>query len=100
MAEIAQDENYQSDGRGNTVLVKQTQRVVSDTEIRRRDAPARIRQVLSTLDAWAADEQKIFTDWPSLTNAQKDAANRQMHDRFGKFLDRFGDVLLTLALDS
>jgi len=59
---------------------------------------SRVRQAYSALQAWAADEAQKNTDWPTLTNAQKDAANRELHRRFGLVCDRLSDLLRHLAL--
>lgn len=94
MPEQAYDEEF-IDG----VRVRRVVRTVSDAEIARRDAPMRLRAVVATLAQWAADEQATAAAWPGLTAGQKDAANRQMHQRWGTFLERFGDLLVALSLD-
>lgn len=76
-----------------------TRYVPTVQEIFRREAPDRIRQAVATLNTWAADERATAANWASLSDPQKDAANRQLHDRIGRFFDRFGDLLITLTLD-
>jgi hypothetical protein len=81
------------------VLQREDMVTIDDATLHRWQAPDRIRQAVSTLNAWGADEQQTAANWPGLTAAQKDAANRQLHDRVGRFFDRFGDLLIALALD-
>lgn len=83
----------------NGVLKSRIQREISDAQIFREDAPLRLRSAIATLNQWAQDEQNIDNAWGTLTNAQKDTANRVLHRRIGIFFDRFGDLLITLALD-
>lgn len=54
MPEIAFDEIYE-----NGVLKNRVQRVVSDTEIERRDAPTDIRNRLPVLRNWSNDAQDV-----------------------------------------
>lgn len=83
----------------NGVLQNEQIVEISDATLKRWQAPDRLRNAVATLETWAADEQQIAANWASLTNAQKDAANRQLHDRVGRFFDRFGDLLIAISLD-
>jgi hypothetical protein len=85
------------DGQGNKL--SSTPRVVSDTEMERRAAPPRLKQSIAGLRTWQAEAQANFDDWPTKTNAQKDAANRELQRRFGVLCDRLKDLLLHQALD-
>ena len=106
--ETAFDEEYR-DG----VLINRVERTISDAEIKRRDAPLRLRTAYTVLQAWADDarqaataEQAASDGWATATAGQKDAANRALHtrmavtfDRLATFFERFADVLLKDGLD-
>lgn len=108
MPETAYDEIYE-----NGVRVSRVERTVSDAEIKRRDAPTRLRNGYTVLENWAADartaaaaEQAASDGWATMTAGQKDTANRQLHtrmavtfDRLATFFERFADVLLKDGLD-
>jgi hypothetical protein len=90
MPETAYDEEYR-DG----VLIKRTQRTVSDAEILRRDAPARLRAQYSALRQWSQDAAAVAAAGGTPTAAQQ----RALFDRFGKLCDGLADLLITQALD-
>lgn len=108
MPEQVYDDVYE-----NGVRISRTPRTISDAEIKRQDAPARLRNAYTALENWAADartaaaaEQAASDGWAALTAGQKDTANRALHtrmavtfDRLATFFDRFADVLLKDGLD-
>lgn len=53
-----------------------------------------VRQSYLTLRQWADDAAQVNTDWPTMTQGQKDNATRETIRRLGVFLDRFADLLL------
>lgn len=57
-------------------------------------SPERLKTAYQTLRQWSADAAQTDADWPTMTNAQKDAANRVVIRRLGIFFDRFADLLL------
>lgn len=95
------------------VRTSRTARVISDAELLKRDAPARLRQSYSALTQWASDaraaataEQAASDGWALATAGQKDTANKALHtrmavtfDRLATFFDRFADVLIQQELD-
>ena len=46
-----------------------------------------------TLRAWAADAATVFTNWPTMTAAQKDAATRTLIQRLGFVASKAADLL-------
>lgn len=64
-----------------------------EDEVRYLSGP-RVRQAYQTLRQWSADAQTHYDDWPTKTNAQKDAVHRETLRRLGVFFDRFADLLL------
>lgn len=57
-------------------------------------SPDRLRQAYATLRQWSADAATTNTNWPTMTNPQKDAATRETIRRLGVFMDRLADLLL------
>jgi len=57
-------------------------------------SPDRVKQAYNTLRQWSADAANTNTNWPTMSNAQKDAAMRETIRRLGIFLDRMADLLL------
>ena len=57
-------------------------------------APDRVKQAYATLRQWSADAAQVNTDWPTMTQGQKDTALRETIRRLGIFFDRFADILL------
>jgi hypothetical protein len=57
-------------------------------------SPDRLRAAYTTLRSWADDGAQVHTDWPTMTQGQKDAALRETIQRLGIFFDRFADLLL------
>jgi len=57
-------------------------------------SPERVRQAYTVLRQWSADAAQTDADWPSMNNAQRDAATRVVVRRLGVFFDRFADLLL------
>jgi hypothetical protein len=109
MPDTAFDDVFQ-----NGVRISRTPRTVSDAEIKRNTAPARLQLAYLVLDQWAEDaraagvaEQVIVDGWAAATAAQKDVANRQLHarmavtfDRLAIFFERFADLLIQQSLDA
>jgi hypothetical protein len=57
-------------------------------------SPDRLRNAYQTLRQWSADAQANYDTWPTKTNAQKDAAQRETIRRLGILMDRLADLLL------
>ena len=57
-------------------------------------AHPRLKQAYQTLRQWSADAAQVNTDWPTMTQGQKDIALRETIRRLGLFFDRFADLLL------
>lgn len=57
---------------------------------------ARLRQDYATIRQWSLDAATTNTNWPTMTQAQKDSAIRETIRRLGVLLDRVGDVLVAL----
>lgn len=91
MAETAQDEVYK-DG----VLILRTPRTVSDAEIQRRDAPARLRNAYAALRTMSTQAGAIANAGSNPTQAQIKA----LFGSFGQVCDGLADLLLQMALDS
>jgi hypothetical protein len=72
------------------VTLPGAQRQYDTTYRRYRDDPA-----YDTLRQWALDARAAFDDWPTKTDAQKDAAVRETIRRLGVFMDRMADQILT-----
>lgn len=85
------------DGQGN--LLSRTPRQVSDRDDERDKSLDRIKQSYIALRQWSDDAQAAYDDWPTKTQAQKDAAIRETIRRLGIFFDRFADFLLMQDLD-
>jgi hypothetical protein len=108
MPETVFDDVYE-----NGVLVSRVERIVSDEEITRNNAPGNLRNAYLVLQSWADDaqaaaaaEQLISDGWATATAGQKDTANRQLHtrmavtfNRLGIFFERFADLLVQQGLD-
>lgn len=60
---------------------------------------ARLRQDYATLRQWSQDAATTNTNWPTMTQTQKDNATRETIRRLGILLDRVGDVLVALNAD-
>lgn len=80
MPEQAFDEEYVSDGKGGTRLVRRTTRTISDTEIERRDAPALLRSRLAVLRTWAGDA-KTSAELQAMTAAERLARQAVIEQR-------------------
>ncbi len=91
MPEQALDQVFQ-----NGVLVSSTARTISDAEILRRDAPARLRARYAALRQWALDADAVANQATNVTPAQQKA----LFDRFGRLCDGLADLLLAQSLDS
>lgn len=61
---------------------------------------ARLRQDYQTLRQWSLDAAATNTNWPTMTQIQKDNAMRETIRRLGVLLDRFGDLLVALNAGS
>lgn len=61
---------------------------------RRYLAPAKLQQAYATLNDWSADAATVHGNWPTMTQAQKDATMRETIRRLGVFFDHFADLLL------
>lgn len=71
--------------------------LVADQELATVDAAnTRIVKAYEVLQQWAADQAAINNAWPTLTNAQKDGANRQLQRRFGLVCENLADLLIVL----
>jgi len=57
-------------------------------------SPDRLRNAYQTLRQWSVDAATNHTNWPTMTNAQKDAAQRETIRRLGILMDRLADLLL------
>lgn len=57
-------------------------------------SPDRLKNAYATLRQWSADGAQVNSDWPTMTQGQKDAALRETIRRLGLFFDRFADLLL------
>jgi hypothetical protein len=54
----------------------------------------RVKNAYQTLRQWSVDAQANYDTWPTKTNAQKDAAQRETIRRLGILMDRLADLLL------
>lgn len=90
----AYDEVYR-DGQ----LVSRTPRIVSDDEIQRQEAPARLRTAYAALRTWSTDADSVAAAYDTMTAAQRVAAQKQLFTRFGKVCDGLADLLMWLAAD-
>ncbi len=59
-----------------------------------------LRQSYSTLRQWQQDAATTNTNWPGMTQNQKDAATRETIRRLGILLGRVGDLMVTLNADA
>jgi hypothetical protein len=57
-------------------------------------SPDRVKNAYQTLRQWSVDAATNHTNWPTMTNAQKDAAQRETIRRLGILMDRLADLLL------
>jgi hypothetical protein len=57
-------------------------------------SPDRLRAAYQTLRQWSVDAATNHTNWPNMTNAQKDVAHRETIRRLGILMDRLADLLL------
>lgn len=83
----------------NGVLVSDTPVIISDEQIFREEVPTRLTASYTTLRSWAADAEATYTDWPTLSNAQKDARQREIVRRLGKLCDGLADFIMRDSLD-
>jgi hypothetical protein len=82
----------------NGVLVSEEVVVIPDEQVFREETPARLAQQYTTLREWADDAETTYTAWPTLTNAQKDARNREVVRRLGVLCDGLADILIDRGL--
>jgi hypothetical protein len=75
---------------GTDVLIQE----LTGEDEQRHLSPERIRQAYTVLRGWADDAEQVHTDWPTMTQGQKDAVMRETIQRLGLFFDRFADLLL------
>jgi hypothetical protein len=54
----------------------------------------RLKSAYQTLRQWSVDAQDAYDTWPTKTNAQKDATQRETIRRLGVLMDRLADLLL------
>lgn len=98
MPETAYDEDFD-----NGVLKKRIPRTVSDAEIFRRDAPARMRTFYPVARQWAADAAATYAAATAANagagRALTAAEQREMIRRLGLFFDGVADLLLQMSLD-
>ena len=81
-------------GPGGLVSVETPSFDLTGEDEQRYLSPERLRQAYATLRQWSADAAQADTDWPTLTQAQKDARLQITIRRLGVFFDRFADLLL------
>lgn len=79
---------------GVATLVGTTDEVLEGDAEEQYLADVATRNAYQTLRQWADDAAQVNTDWPTMTQAQKDNALRETIRRLGVFLDRFADLLL------
>jgi hypothetical protein len=84
-------EHYGPDGLIDTEVIDYE--LTGEAE-QRHLSPERIRNAYQTLRQWSADAATNHTNWPTMTNAQKDAAQRETIRRLGILMDRLADLLL------
>lgn len=77
------------------VLIRRVERLVSDAEIARQEAPQRLRQAYATLRQWQQDAQSVAEQGGNVSQAQIKA----LFHRFGILCDRLADLLIAQALD-
>jgi hypothetical protein len=63
-------------------------------------ALAQLRKDFSTLLQWAQDAANTNTNWPTMTQNQKDTAIRETIRRLGVLLDHVGDLMVILNADA
>jgi len=64
------------------------------------DARAQMfRQAYPQLRQWAVDAAGVNTNWPTMTQQQKDTALRETIRRLGLFFDNFAELLASLNAD-
>jgi hypothetical protein len=81
-------------GPGGLISTEVVHQILTGEDEQRYLSPDRIRNAYQTLRQWSADAATTNTNWPTMTNAQKDSANRETIRRLGILLDRFADLLL------
>lgn len=86
--------NVEHYGPGGLVNTEVIQFDLTGEDEQRYLSPDRLRQAYSTLRSWSTDAAQVHTDWPTMTQGQKDAALRETIQRLGIFFDRFADLLL------
>ena len=82
-------ENYGPEG-----LIDTTTVTLTGEDEHRYLSPDRVRTAYQTLRQWSVDAQANYDTWPTKTNAQKDAAQRETIRRLGVLMDRLADLLL------
>jgi hypothetical protein len=87
-------QNVENYGPGGLIDTEVVEFDLTGEDEQRYLSPPRIRQAYNTLRQWSADAAQVNTDWPTMTNVQKDNATRETIRRLGIFLDRFADLLL------
>lgn len=75
MPEIAYDDRYE-----NGVRVSRVERIISDAEIERREAPAQMRLALAALRQWSDDSQSV-AQLTALTAGQRLARQAVIENR-------------------
>jgi hypothetical protein len=91
---MAEDRNQVFDSDGN--LLSEEVVTVPPEEEERRVVPDRLRNSFALLRQWADEAETTYANWPTMTNAQKDASNRAVVLRFGKVCDGLADLLVHL----
>jgi len=86
--------NVEHYGPGGLIGSEVISRDLTGEEEQRYLSPDRLRQAYQTLRQWSNDAAQTNTDWPTMTQGQKDAALRETIRRLGLFFDRFADLLL------
>lgn len=84
----------------NGQLVNEETVATSAEEDSRRGVEGRLRAAYTALRQWATDAATSHANWPTMTNAQKDATNRAVVQRFGQLCDGVADLLLILGRDA
>jgi hypothetical protein len=84
-------EHYGPNGLIGTEVIE---RDLTGEDEQRYLSPDRLRQAYTTLRQWSIDAQANYDTWPTKTNAQKDAAQRETIRRLGILMDRLADLLL------
>jgi ribosomal protein L21E len=70
---------------------------VSDEQLAAEGREKRVRTIAATLDQFAADQKTVVDGWSVLPSAQKDAALKRLHERFGKVCGGLADLVRHLG---